>query len=130
MVPPAVTYVQPYQGDEWQPFRFSDLVGREEGRVYALKFADGSTWDTFCGWRVVSTSSAWDPSDEEEEEEEEEEEDAEVKTMDVMTLERFLTMLRQVIGRSGGATVLNMHDKDGQMHFSIEGMLPHNQERI
>ena len=122
---PTVTHVQQYEGDEWQPFQFSKLVGRDQGRVHAIKFTDGSVWDTFNGWRVAP-SRHWDefPNSDEDEDE-----DEEPKTIDVPTLERLLVTLRQTIGRSNGGTVLNMHDKDDLLHFSLEGFLPYPTEK-
>jgi hypothetical protein len=51
------------------------------------------------------------------------------ETVEVDELERKLMGLRQMIGRSGGGTVLNMHDKDDLFHFSIEGFLQHPEEK-
>ena len=50
-------------------------------------------------------------------------------TLTAARLERLLVMLRQTISASGGGTNLNMHDRDGQLHFSFEGQMPHAQEK-
>jgi len=58
--------------------------------------------------------------------------DDDVDTFDIVTvarLERLLLILRQTIARSGGGTVLHMHDKDDFLHFSLEGFLSHPSEK-
>jgi hypothetical protein len=55
--------------------------------------------------------------------------DEDLETIDVATLERLLVNIRQVINRSNGGTVLNMHDKDDLLHFSLEGFLPYPSEK-
>lgn len=42
----AVTFDE---GEEWQPF---PIQGSHHGHVHAIKFEDGSVWDTSNGWRT------------------------------------------------------------------------------
>jgi hypothetical protein len=128
-----VTHIQPKEGDEWQPFVLHKLTGNELGRVHAIKFGNGGVWDTYNGWRHPTNDRLWAPPPEFKSEPEAApfydpyyDED---ETVEVDELERKLMGLRQMIGRSGGGTVLNMHDKDDLFHFSIEGFLQHPEEK-
>jgi hypothetical protein len=115
-----VTHYQSHEGDDWQPFRPHDLIGREVGRVHALRFSDDQEWDTYNGWRTAE--GPWAQEDDE----------PDViymnDTITVAQLERLLMTIRQTISKSGGGTNLNIHDKDNQLHFAFEGTMPHDQE--
>ncbi len=41
------------EGDVWTPFEREKSHLKGFSRVHAVKFADGSTWDTYNGWRHV-----------------------------------------------------------------------------
>lgn len=126
-----VTHIQWREGDDWQPFVLNKLTGDELGRVHAIKFGNGGIWDTYNGWRHPTNDRLFAPPrlelpvDPPPYDDEDDDDEATVK---VDELERMLVRLRQLIGRSEGGTVLNMHDKDDLFHFSIEGFLPHDEE--
>jgi hypothetical protein len=124
---PFVTHYQSKEGDDWQPFRPHDLIGRELGRVHALKLSDDSEWDTYNGWRTRALDGPWA---QEEIDDEEDDREIKIEAITVASLERLLLILRQTIGKSGGGTNLNIHDKDNQLHFAFEGTMPHDQEDI
>lgn len=50
---PVATAFTEYEGGTWQPW----APGSDISRVHALRFADGSVWDTYNGWRLVDIAA-------------------------------------------------------------------------
>ena len=58
MSPPETVAISRYEGGEWADFvphvRPETHLGHQ---VHAIKFADGSIWDAYNGWRNVAPQS-------------------------------------------------------------------------
>ena len=49
---PRPEAVSLYEGTEWKDFPLTTPnTGRDDRRVHAIKFSDGSVWDAVNGWR-------------------------------------------------------------------------------
>lgn len=55
---PETVATSPIEGDPWVPFVPHTRPPDHRGNlVHAIKFADGSIWDAYNGWRVIAPQS-------------------------------------------------------------------------